>query len=740
MAPSPKNPSGSSRSPREPSINVPSAPPVAQRLVGLDPAGLAPLSLQAQLDQARRDYAAGRYANAERTLRDLIANLELWLLSATKDYSEYRFHLAAAHTLLGRTLARLNRDEESANAFDRAIDLFEKWLPRTREPAGQQLNHYGLALQRRGRHEQAQAVLQRAVEAGAGDAETHRYLGRALDDSGDHQKAEVHFRRALELDPDDPWAYRDLAKAVELQGRVDESVTILVSGAFREGLDPEVRLELLNLARVMQTDNLVVMLARVELLMRVGRPDEASAALDEALTLHHHDDDPMLQAALAEMLWAQGRNEEAVEVADRSLLLKPENAIALAVKGAALSSLGRNDEALQALDAALAVDPAYVFVLWVKGDVLRMQGRYEEALQSLDAALALNPQEGLALGVKGQTLAALGQNEEAVEVLRRAIELKPTWADLHSHLNVALFVLARHAEALEEVEWILADAPEDTAALRRKAYSLLALGHMDEATVTLRAALEIEPEDAVLLADMSYTVLRRDDYDGAKEFLDRAVALDGDNSWVLAVQGCYLCTVAEYGAGFDVLERATKADPTNSWSFGLKGWALCELAQEAFLEGKRTPHAEKAEQAYRQAAALDPAELIWRPGLADALLFQGRTDEATEQYRWVVEELRRSIDSAGATELSAAGWCHYRLHEYPDAVRLFVSAFSLDPQVATRFNLALVTAVNQQYELALGEYRSGIEDVRKKPPLGRRGPLKTAIDDLREAMKIGIPG
>jgi tetratricopeptide (TPR) repeat protein len=78
-------------------------------------------------------------------------------------------------------------------------------------------------------------------------------------------------------------------------------------------------------------------------------------------------------------------------------------------KGIVLDNLGRYEEALQVYDKALELKPNDFDAWHRKGGTLDKLGRYEEALLAIDKALKLKPDVSNAWHRKGGTLVKLGR-------------------------------------------------------------------------------------------------------------------------------------------------------------------------------------------------------------------------------------------------------------------------------------------------------------------------------------------
>src|SRR5213596_49391 len=101
-------------------------------------------------------------------------------------------------------------------------------------------------------------------------------------------------------------------------------------------------------------------LARARWLAREGRVRDAQSAYDDLLAAK-----PELKVAWAEnfeLLRANGRGEEALQLADRARAIFGDTGFSFTLRGAALTELGRYQEALIELDRAVEADPDLALV------------------------------------------------------------------------------------------------------------------------------------------------------------------------------------------------------------------------------------------------------------------------------------------------------------------------------------------------------------------------------------------
>jgi tetratricopeptide (TPR) repeat protein len=107
---------------------------------------------------------------------------------------------------------------------------------------------------------------------------------------------------------------------------------------------------------------------------------------------------PVVGTELSSIEWSNkgtsldrlGRPEEALACCDHALTLNPRHVEVWSNKGAALATLGRPEEALACCDHALTLDPHDARVWYDKGTVLCNNSQHREALTCFEEAVTLH--------------------------------------------------------------------------------------------------------------------------------------------------------------------------------------------------------------------------------------------------------------------------------------------------------------------------------------------------------------
>jgi len=164
-----------------------------------------------------------------------------------------------------------------------------------------------------------------------------------------------------------------------------------------------------------------------------------------------------------ELLFSEGRYEDALEALEKALEINPEDEFALSMKVFALVSLGRYEDALEALEKALEINPEAAPALSQKGLALAYLGRHEDALEALNKALEINPKDENTLQNKGIALLKLKRYDETLNVAEKAKDVATSES---SKIGAALISieayisLDRKSDAASEIEKIKDRIPE----------------------------------------------------------------------------------------------------------------------------------------------------------------------------------------------------------------------------------------------------------------------------------------
>lgn len=166
------------------------------------------------------------------------------------------------------------------------------------------------------------------------------------------------------------------------------------------------------------------LLQRVQVHLRMGDHDAASADLDAFAAMGVMDDDQMYAAF--QYNYDLLRYEAALEIADIYTDTHPNNGDGYVQQGIFYQTQGDYAAALDCYNAALAVDPTNEFALSFRTDIYGYLGDTSAQLAAYDALLTCYPNDADALTSRGDLHFSLGNYDAAIADYTAAIALDPT--------------------------------------------------------------------------------------------------------------------------------------------------------------------------------------------------------------------------------------------------------------------------------------------------------------------------
>ena len=288
---------------------------------------------------------------------------------------------------------------------------------------------------------------------------------------------------------------------------------IVVSGdaasdALRTGRSPEVRLALVRALEATPDD------AELLHLMALACLDggEFDHAVEWASRAIRQNPQPSYLSTLGTALLRLGRREEALQVFDKAVQLKPDDADLWSQFGNVLVDADRSGDALLCFQHALGLDPRHGEAAFRAGVILNNSRRFDEALTVLDRSAEVRPDHAPTFATRGLVLARLTKYEQAISDYERAIGLNPNDADACANLGNALRALGRPESALDWYERSLALGPSIASAVNR-AVVLTELGRFDAAGEAYAFAMQIDPEHPSLVWNFAMYRLWLGDYE-----------------------------------------------------------------------------------------------------------------------------------------------------------------------------------------------------------------------------------
>jgi tetratricopeptide (TPR) repeat protein len=218
-------------------------------------------------------------------------------------------------------------------------------------------------------------------------------------------------------------------------------------------------------------DDPILLLLRGELLVALGRHDEAQAVLRHGVAVD--PDRPRMNFNLGTALASTGQRKPALEAFGRELEINQDDAVrTLAHLNRSLLFEQERDwaGAVQALEAVLEIQPSRTEIY---GDLVALyiqSGQTAEALETMERGVGAGFASSRHYYSLGARLYRDERYADAVSMLTRAVELEPSLSQAERSLAAALEKVGREEESLEHLRRYLElnpDAPDAAAASQK---------------------------------------------------------------------------------------------------------------------------------------------------------------------------------------------------------------------------------------------------------------------------------
>ena len=238
------------------------------------------------------------------------------------------------------------------------------------------------------------------------------------------------------------------------------------------------------------------LLAASEICQRLGRWEEALEFADRALVLNAGDD--ITHALRTSSMAALGREDEAelaYFLAQQTLEYMPRCLVAM---GDLQLSRQRYEHANWCFQEAMRQDPTLPRLRVRLASLLALTGKPQRALQLHLAELRENPASTETLLECGSLLLSMQRHQEAIEKFRRVLELEPAHLEAHWRLAQASLSFGQYDQARVGFEVVRRLDPDTPLVRRRLAEALIGCDRIDEARRQLVDAFDRVGEDEPL--------------------------------------------------------------------------------------------------------------------------------------------------------------------------------------------------------------------------------------------------
>ena len=589
---------------------------------------------------------------------------------------------------------------------NRAIEEYK--LALNADPNSPELNNALAALYFRvGRAKEAEVTTRGLLKISPNDIEAHKLLGRIyLRQLGEGENAGVtaaSTNNVLEL------AITEFEKIIALQPSSVEDRMVL-GQLYTVKHDSKKAEEQFKTAQAIEPDSEEVVLNLARLYAESGDLQHAAKVIEDVPV---NDRTSKMEFTLGAAYDQLKQPKDAIAAYQRARDMEPGDLHTLDALAQALLSNNQLDEAQKQFQQLAAADPENPEALVHISEIQRRQGKFEDALTTIRKARKLDPTSLEAGYNEGLLLDVRGRFDEATQTYAAMV-------DLTSHANGAYTDEEKNNRSifLERLGAIYLEQNKSDQAIA--AYQkMIDMGgdsslrgyqgqvdayrsakQFDKAIEVSRKAVEANPKNRELKLMLAGELT---DLDKADEGLSMAKGLlnnSPEDRVVWIAIGQIDVRLRRWKDAEDALNKAeplTTKKEDRTYLLFLRG----ELAE-------RQKHYEPAEQLFRQALDLDPANAMTLNYLGYMLADKGmRMPEALKMIRKAVD-----LEPGNGAYLDSLGWVYFKMGEYElaeDNLRQAVERDQADPTVHEHMGdlyekTGRIRQAAEQWQLAVSEY------------------------------------
>jgi O-antigen biosynthesis protein len=336
----------------------------------------------------------------------------------------------------------------------------------------------GNAKQMQGGNQDAMRCYVKAIEIAPDFAEVYANLGSLYVNQQQWQQAIAAYQKAIEIKPDFAGAYRNLAKIWQAIGNTAQA-NICRERALT--LEPKQISSPVTSQAIRNNGN--------------GKGIINSIILNSGDTLESSVDRETVETYIvkAQSHVATKRWQEAINLCQQAIQIKPNNEDAYKILGNVMQSVGKTKEAVQFYQKALQLQPKFAEVHANLGSLCVQQQQWESALSHYQAAIMAKPDFVGAYRNLEKILTQLGRFGDAAECKHRRLELNLECSSVEDLTDIGN-ILFRHSKvdrAIAAYKQVIQKDPSFMGAYFNLATILSQQGKLAGANELYRKAIEI---------------------------------------------------------------------------------------------------------------------------------------------------------------------------------------------------------------------------------------------------------
>ncbi|MBK5290762.1 MAG: tetratricopeptide repeat protein [Acidobacteriia bacterium] len=483
---------------------------------------------------------------------------------------------------------------------------------------------------------------------------------------------------------------------------------------------------------------------------RVGRFDDAIKQY-EAGAAANTSEKAAFQKKLVEVLSAQGRRQEAIQLTDQVLSDNKDDAEALALRASLRLQAGKVEDletSIAELQSVLAKMPNNPVVRFNLGEALLMKGNRDQARSQLLEAIKISPNYFPAKLALGRTYMASREPAKALQYADEIIKVNPNLLGARILRASALMTLKDFKTVRPELELMVEKIPNFKDARFLLANLDLAENRVAQAESGFRALFNTNPPDLRGLFGLAEVYLATNRPDLASQILDTELKKSPNNQEIRMAFGNTLVRIKRYEPAIEqfkqlIQSNAKSADLHNrlAATYRMAGkpeeaYQYFDLARQlapkdvtplinmvGILEQQGKPN--QAKPLYQKMLEVSPDHPVALNNLAYRMAEEGGDlDQALTYAQKAKQKMPTNLDIS-----DTLGWIYIKKNLSDDAIKIFRDLLTRNPaHVTWRYHLAVALfqkgdklAAKKELQTALGNKPSQTENRQIQDLLGRIG-------------------
>ncbi|MBK4734311.1 XrtA/PEP-CTERM system TPR-repeat protein PrsT [Noviherbaspirillum pedocola] len=384
--------------------------------------------------------------------------------------------------------------------------------------------------------------LKNALQQNPNDGNARYLLGVIYNETGDPLSAEKEIRRAGELGVPAAKTAPQLARSLLAQNEPQKALDALAAAGDLNDANAEI--------------------VRGNIYLALGKSDQAKSSFNAALKLQ--PDTPLALVGLAKIAFGAKDLDGAGKLVDQAVAKNPNSLEALHAKADLLRAQGKNEEALATYDAAIKVKPDNIQSLTGKANLDIAMRRYDDARIQVDAAKKVAPNAPLVNYTAALLDFSQGKFAPALDEIQQVTKIAPDHMPSLLLTGAIQYGLGNNEQAELLVKRYLEANPGNDYATKLLAAVMLKNGDPKRALSVLNPALENAKQDPQLLSLAGESYMRSREFDKAEQVLAKASELSPGSPMIRTALGMSKLAQGENSSGMAELEAASKMDANNT--------------------------------------------------------------------------------------------------------------------------------------------------------------------------------